>query len=103
MSVSTRLAGLEALVSAEVFAVHRSVAVGASTSYLCSPVPCFWIHIFFSDIFKDSFKVLSQCYRRKPTKMARHVNAVNCIRVQDSQATFFLQGLSCFHFNCLSD
>lgn len=102
MSVSTRLAGLEALVSAEVFAVHRSAAVGASTSYLCSPV-LFLDSYFFSDIFKDSLKVLSQCYRRKPTKMARHVNAVNCIRVQDSQATFFLQGLSCFHFHCLSN
>lgn len=59
--------------------------------------------IFFSDIFKDSLKVLSQCYKRKPTKMAGYVNAVNCIRVQDSQTMFFLQGLSCFRSDCLSN
>jgi len=79
--------------------VLKGQAVGAPTSYLCCPVISFWFLIFFSEVFKDSFKVLSQHYRHKLTKLALCISGVNRIHVQDSQAAFFLQGLSCFHFD----
>lgn len=59
-------------------------------------------NFFFSEVFKDSFKVLSQHYRHKLTKLALCISGVNRIHVQDSQAAFFLQGLSCFHFDSWS-
>lgn len=94
--------------------------------HLCSPVLCFWIVCFVSFhgfvlvlglglvfvlglffFFAKCLRIALEHYLSMTGISLRIKDKVlKCcqpIHDWDSQAAFFLQGLSCFHFDCLSN
>lgn len=98
MSLLTRIPRLEAWSLLSLSSVHRFSVSG-------------WIVLFpgfvlgcFANFLRIALKrYLSMTGVSLQEEEVRYFSATNRVRNWGDRATFFLQGLSCFHFDCLSN